>query len=68
MSDAAPDSRPRPTLLTVPEAAKAMRCGKTTVYSLFKLGELKSVKVANRRFVTAAEVERFIAEHERVSA
>lgn len=68
MSEVAPDSRPRPTLLTVPETAKALRCGKTTVYSLFKLGELKSVQVANRRFVTATEVDRFIAEHERVSA
>ncbi|WP_207553823.1 helix-turn-helix domain-containing protein [Mycolicibacterium conceptionense] len=52
----------------MPETAKAMRCGKTTVYSLLKQGELRSVKVAGRRFVTAAEVERFIAEHERVSA
>lgn len=45
-----------------------MRVGRTTVYSLLKLGELRSVKVASRRFVTATEVDRFIAEHERVSA
>lgn len=68
MSDTAPVSRPNPKLLTVPEAATAMRVGRTTVYSLLKLGELRSVKVASRRFVTATEVARFIAEHERVSA
>ncbi|BBX87865.1 hypothetical protein MAUB_57380 [Mycolicibacterium aubagnense] len=50
-----------PTLLTVPETAKMLRCGQTLVYAMLKDGRLASVKIGRRRLVKAADVERFIA-------
>jgi excisionase family DNA binding protein len=55
-------------LLTIPEAAAALRVGRTTVYELFKTGLLGSLQVAGRRFVPVTEIDRFIAEHTQVSA
>ncbi|AAN12643.1 excisionase and transcriptional regulator [Mycobacterium phage Sbash] len=51
-------------LLTIPETADALRVGRTTVYELFKRGELRWVQVGARRLVTRVEVDRFISEHE----
>ena len=33
-------------LLTIPETARALRCSKTTVYSLIASGELRAVNMA----------------------
>ncbi|WRQ08182.1 excise [Mycobacterium phage dwieneke] len=55
-------------LLTVPETADVLRVGRTTVYELFKRGELRWVQVGARRLVTRVEVDRFISEHEEGSA
>jgi excisionase family DNA binding protein len=61
-------SSPFRKLLTIPEAAAALRVGRTTVYELFKSGLLGSVQVAGRRFVAVAEIDRFIADNTQVSA
>ncbi|UVT31586.1 excise [Mycobacterium phage Mask] len=55
-------------LLTVPETAELLRVHVATVYRLFDRGELRWVKVGSRRLVTRAEIDRFIAEHERGAA
>ena len=41
-------------MLTVPEAAEAMRCSTTTVYRMIGRGELPAIKVAGR-FLMAPE-------------
>ena len=36
-----------PDIMTVPEAAKVLRCGKNTIYDLIKEGKLNGVYVGN---------------------
>ena len=35
-----------PDIMTVPEAAKALRCGKNTIYDLIKEGKLNLTEIA----------------------
>ncbi|PQM45708.1 hypothetical protein C1Y40_04152 [Mycobacterium talmoniae] len=51
-------------LLTVNEAVAALRTSRTGIYRLFASGELRWVQIGARRRITAAEVERFITEHQ----
>lgn len=47
-------------LLTIDEAAGQLRISRWTIYKLIRSGELKTLTIASRRFVTAEDVERFI--------
>jgi excisionase family DNA binding protein len=48
-----PDSQPDGLLLTVEEAAKRLRLGRTLVYRLISSGELESVTVGRLRRIPA---------------
>lgn len=48
-------------LLTVEEAAEILRIGRTSLYELLKEGELRSLTIGRKRFLTRAEVARFKA-------
>lgn len=47
-------------LLTVNEAAEALRLSRATVYRLFRTQKLRSVRIGFRRLVRASELERII--------
>lgn len=49
------------TLLTVEEAAKRLRCGRTLVYDLLRDGRLPAVRVGRRRLVKVTDVDKFVA-------
>lgn len=51
--------QPATVLLTVEEAATALRIGRTKVYELLKDGDLRSVTAGRRRLVPVREVQRF---------
>jgi excisionase family DNA binding protein len=50
-------------LLTVSEAAAALRVSRSSIYRLFEAGELAWVQIGAARRVTSAEIHRFIAAH-----
>ena len=50
-------------LLTVLEAAAALRISRSSIYRLFESRELAWVQIGAARRVTSAEIERFIAAH-----
>ncbi len=50
-------------LLTVSEAATALRISRSSIYRLFDGGELAWVQIGASRRVTSAEIHRFIASH-----
>ncbi|MCW2732039.1 MAG: hypothetical protein JWR13_2855 [Mycobacterium sp.] len=50
-------------LLTVSEAAAALRISRSSMYRLFDAGELAWVQIGAARRVTSAEIHRFIAAH-----
>ena len=50
-------------LLTVSEAAAALRISRSSIYRLFDGGELAWVQIGASRRVTSAEIHRFIAAH-----
>jgi excisionase family DNA binding protein len=54
-------------LLTVPEAAAALRISRSSIYRLFDSGELSWVLVCGKRRVWTAEIYRFIAAHTEVA-
>jgi excisionase family DNA binding protein len=58
-----PTGTPNRRLLTVPEAAKALRTSRSTIYRQFLEGELRWVRVGSSRRVTAAEIDRYIRQH-----
>lgn len=47
-------------LLTLDEVAERLRVGKRTVERLVAAGELRSLRVARRRFVDQREVDRYL--------
>lgn len=48
-------------LYTIPETAKALGIGRTTVYELLAAGELKRVKVGTRALIHADCIDGFVA-------
>ncbi len=52
-------------LLTPEEAARALRVGRTTVYALMKVGELRAVYIGRRCRLPAAELERYVSRPQR---
>ncbi len=54
-------------LLTIPEAAAALRISRSSIYRLFDSRELSWVQVRSKRRVTTAEINRFIAAHTQVA-
>jgi len=50
-------------LLTVSEAASALRISRSSIYRLFDAGELAWVQIGASRRVTSAEIHRFVAAH-----
>jgi excisionase family DNA binding protein len=54
-------------LLTIPEAAAALRVSRSSIYRLFDSGELSWVQICGKRRVSNAEINRFIAAHTEVA-
>jgi excisionase family DNA binding protein len=54
-------------LLTIAEAATALRISRSSVYRLFESGDLSWVRVRGKRRVSTAEIHRFIAAHTEVA-
>jgi excisionase family DNA binding protein len=54
-------------LLTIAEAAAALRISRSSVYRLFDAGELCWVRICGSRRVSAAEINRFITAHTEVA-
>lgn len=52
-------------LLTIQEAADRLRIGKRTVERFVAVGELTSVKLGRRRFISTEELDRFVRRAER---
>jgi len=50
-------------LLTVSEAAAALRISRSSIYRLFDAGELAWVQIGASRRVNSAEIHRFIVAH-----
>lgn len=50
-----------PVMLTVDEAAEAMRVSRSLVYGLLRDGKLAGVKVGRRRLIDRDEVKNFLA-------
>ena len=50
-----------PLLFTIPEAARALALGRTTIYQLIARGELEAVHVGRACRVPADSVDRFVA-------
>lgn len=56
------ESMAESVMLTVDEAAKWLRIGRTTAWGLVKSGELRSVLIGRLRRVPAAEVHAYAAQ------
>ena len=53
-------------LLAVPDVARLLSVGRSTVYSLINLGEIETVKVAKTRRVLVVSVHQYIERQRKV--
>lgn len=51
---------PAALVMDIPETAHWLRCGRSTVYSLLKDGELTGIKIGRRRLVTYESAVAFV--------
>ena len=58
------EAPPQRLLLRVPEVAKALGLGRSTIYELIAKGELPVVRVGRAIRVSAAAVQKWVTEHE----
>lgn len=49
-------------LYSIPETAKVLGIGRTTVYELLDAGRLKRVKVGTRALISAESIDAFVAQ------
>lgn len=49
-------------LLTIDEAADALRLGRTTIFKHVNAGTLRDVRISGRRFIAREEIERVTRE------
>ncbi len=54
-------------LYTVPEAAARLRVARSTLFRLLKNGDLKSIKIGAKRFVTASQIADYVDRLERAA-
>jgi excisionase family DNA binding protein len=52
----------QPLLVTVEEAARLLRIGRTTMFELIGNGEIKSIRLGRRRLIARKSLESFIDE------
>lgn len=57
----AEDGGPAPVLLTVEEAARCLRIGRTTCFALIRTGELESLMIGGLRRIPADAPSAYIA-------
>ncbi len=51
-----------PQLYTIPETARTLRLGESTVKTWLSQGKIGHVKVGRRTLITAEEIQRVVAE------
>jgi excisionase family DNA binding protein len=56
-----PELNFEPMVLNIPEAARALRLGEATVRAKIANGELRSVKIGDRRLVRVEDLRAFLA-------
>gem|GEM_PF-3548004 len=66
-AEQAPAQAPAPRLLTVPQAAKALSLGTSTVHELLRSGKLASVKIGAARRIPVEAIDAFVSHAEEAS-
>lgn len=47
-------------LVSIPDAAKVLSLGRTSIYELIRSGDLETRKMGRRRLITAASIRRLV--------
>ncbi|MDV8022229.1 helix-turn-helix domain-containing protein [Rhodococcus sp. IEGM 1330] len=63
-----PDRRPKPSLLTIPEACAELRISRWSVYRLIQSNQIETVTIGRRRFVPKIVLDDFIEALQRPGA
>ena len=50
----------KPLLFTIEEAARALRCSRSTIYNLMDTGAVKSVKIGHLRRIRPEAIDTFL--------
>ena len=53
---------------SIPDGARAIGLGRTSFFNLVKRGQIRTFRIGGRRFVSRAELLRFVKEREAQSA